>query len=73
MGVHVGTLYGIKGLVLTFLKPLRRLVCLWGMNWNEEVCLKQGIAMKSVANWIILFMFLGIPAYALEAEITTAP
>ena len=29
--------------------------------------------MKSVANWIILFMFLGIPAYALEAEITTAP
>ena len=29
--------------------------------------------MKSVANWIILFVFLGIPAYALEAEITTAP
>jgi FtsP/CotA-like multicopper oxidase with cupredoxin domain len=29
--------------------------------------------MKSSANWIILFMFLGIPAYALEAEITTAP
>ena len=29
--------------------------------------------MKSVANWIILFMFSGIPAYALEAEITTAP
>jgi len=29
--------------------------------------------MKGVANWIILFMFSGIPAYALEAEITTAP
>lgn len=29
--------------------------------------------MKSVASWIILFMFSGIPAYALEAEITTAP
>jgi FtsP/CotA-like multicopper oxidase with cupredoxin domain len=29
--------------------------------------------MKSVTNWIILFVFLGIPAYALEAEITTAP
>lgn len=29
--------------------------------------------MKSVTNWIILFMFLGIPADALEAEITTAP
>jgi FtsP/CotA-like multicopper oxidase with cupredoxin domain len=29
--------------------------------------------MKSVASWIILFMFLGIPAYALEAEITSAP
>jgi FtsP/CotA-like multicopper oxidase with cupredoxin domain len=29
--------------------------------------------MKSVANWIILFIFSGIPAYALEAEITTAP
>jgi hypothetical protein len=29
--------------------------------------------MKSVANWIILFMFSGIPAYALETEITTAP
>ena len=29
--------------------------------------------MKCVANWIILFMFSGIPAYALEAEITSAP
>jgi FtsP/CotA-like multicopper oxidase with cupredoxin domain len=29
--------------------------------------------MKRVSNWIILFMFTAIPAYALEAEITTAP
>ena len=29
--------------------------------------------MKGLANWIILFMFSGLPAYALEAEITSAP
>jgi FtsP/CotA-like multicopper oxidase with cupredoxin domain len=29
--------------------------------------------MKSVANWIILYIFVSIPVYALEAEITTAP
>ena len=29
--------------------------------------------MKGVANWVILFMFSGLPANALEAEITTAP
>jgi FtsP/CotA-like multicopper oxidase with cupredoxin domain len=29
--------------------------------------------MKGFLNWIILFMFSGIPAYALEADITSAP
>ncbi len=29
--------------------------------------------MKGIANWVILFMFSGIPAYALEADITSAP
>jgi FtsP/CotA-like multicopper oxidase with cupredoxin domain len=29
--------------------------------------------MKGFANWIILFMFSSLPAYALEAEITSAP